>query len=98
MRRCNMKKIIICVTGLLVPIFSTSPAAAWSHANPHGGSSYGANGSLHHTNAEGGGETHVAGEGTTAHSAAGGTPYHQEGSGGTHATGPDGRPAAPYPG
>ena len=93
-----MMNIVIRLAGLLIPIFATSPAAAWSHANAHGGSSYGANGSFHHTNAEGGGETHVAGEGTTAHSAAGGTAYHQEGSGETHATGADGGTATHYQG
>ena len=93
-----MKKIIIGLAGLLIPLVVSSSASAWSHANARGGSSYGADGSFHHTNAYGGGETHVAGEGTTAHNAYGGTAYHQEGSGETHATNAYGESATHYQG
>jgi hypothetical protein len=99
----NVKKIIvskisIVLTALLIPLFASSPAAAWSHANTRGGSTEAAGGAVHHTNAYGGGETHVAGEGTTGHTAEGGTAYHQEGSGETHATGAYGGTATHYQG
>ena len=33
-----MKTIIIGLTGLLLPLLASGPAAAWAHANYHGGS------------------------------------------------------------
>jgi hypothetical protein len=93
-----MKYIIIGLAGLVVPLLVSGNAEAWSHANARGGYSYGAGDSFHHENAYGGGETHVAGYGTTAHTAYGGTAYHQEGSGETHMTNAYGESATHYQG
>ncbi len=40
-----MKKIVIGLAGLLLPLLVSGNAAAWAHANPHGGATYHAPGS-----------------------------------------------------
>src|SRR5437660_1448694 len=89
MRSRIMKKIVIAFAGLLIPLLTTSPAAAWSHANYHGGetSHTAGSGSTTRTDAAGGSETHTYGQGTSASGAYGGSAYHKEGSGQTTATG-----------
>src|SRR5258708_34516490 len=100
MRSRIMKKIVIAFAGLLIPLLPTSPAAAWSHANYHGGSTSHTegSGSTTRTDAAGGSETHTYGQGTTATGRYGGSPTHPEGSGPTTATNPHARSsAAPTP-
>ena len=84
-----MNKIVIGLAGLLIPMLAAGPAAAWSHANYHGGttSHTAGSGSTTRTDAAGGSETHTYGQGTTASTAYGGSAYHKEGSGQTTATG-----------
>ena len=95
-----MKKIVIACAGLLIPMLATGLAAAWSHANYHGGSTSHTpgSGSTTRTDAAGGSETHTYGQGTSASTAYGGSAYHKEGSGQTTATGAYGGSATHYQG
>ena len=49
-----MKKTIIGLAGLLIPLLAASPAGAWSHANARGGSTAHRRFGIHHAHQCGG--------------------------------------------
>jgi hypothetical protein len=97
-----MNRIVVGLSGLLIALLASGPAAAWSHANRYGGSTSHAYGEgTEHTSAYGTSTAHAWGGGTEHTNVYGGTTAGKYGEGAYHA-GPYGatayHPPDYYPG
>jgi hypothetical protein len=71
-----MKKIVICLLGVVISVYSAGQVGAWSSSNRYGGSTTHTYGSTSHTNAYGGSSSHAYGEGTSHTNMYGGSTSH----------------------